>query len=90
LTFLEVASTLWTKEDGDPRNPDSPCGKLCGHYEWPFTLEIPVAVTLAATNHFRAGTFRVPQTFIERRFPTSIQYFLVVHVDRSRFRVNSR
>ncbi|KAJ7814616.1 hypothetical protein B0H14DRAFT_2849960 [Mycena olivaceomarginata] len=81
---------IMSKEDGDPRNPHSPCGKLCGHYEWPFTLEIPVAVTLAATNHFRAGTFTIPQSFQERRFPTSIQYFLVVHVDRSRFRVNSR
>ncbi|KAJ7364355.1 hypothetical protein DFH08DRAFT_682183 [Mycena albidolilacea] len=90
LTFLEVASTLWSKENGDPRNPDSSCGKLCGHYEWPFTLEIPAAVTLAATNHFRAGTFHLPQSYLERRFPTSIQYFLVVHIDRSRFRVNSR
>jgi len=87
-----VASTLWSKENGDPRNP-SPSrysGKLCGHYEWRFTLEIPIAVTLAATNHFRAGTFHLPQTFLERRFPTSVQYFLVVHIDRSRFRVNSR
>ncbi|KAF7374625.1 hypothetical protein MSAN_00347300 [Mycena sanguinolenta] len=93
FTFVEVASTLWSRENGDPRNPNSPdayLGKLSGHYEWPFSLELPIAVTLTATNHFRAGTFQLPQTFLERRFPTCVQYFLVVHIDRGRFRVNSR
>ncbi|KAJ7261727.1 hypothetical protein B0H12DRAFT_1013149 [Mycena haematopus] len=92
FTFVEVASTLWSREDGDPRNPSSSTysGKLSGHYEWPFTLELPIAVNLPATNHFRAGTFHLPQTFLERRFPTCVQYFLVVHIDRSRFRVNSK
>ncbi|KAJ6507886.1 hypothetical protein C8R47DRAFT_60617 [Mycena vitilis] len=87
LTFLEVASTLWCKEHGDPRNPStSPyTGKLCGQYEWPFTLDIPSTVTVSTT------TVRLPQTFLERRTPTSIQYVLVVHVNRTRFfRVNSR
>ncbi|KAJ6532063.1 hypothetical protein B0H19DRAFT_466554 [Mycena capillaripes] len=93
FTFLEVASTLWSKENGDPRNPGGSrsSGKLRGHYEWPFTLEIPSTVTVPATAHFRSGTFRLPQTFLERRFPTSIQYVLVVHINRSQFfRVNSR
>ncbi|KAJ6512953.1 hypothetical protein C8R45DRAFT_812620 [Mycena sanguinolenta] len=93
FTFVEVASTLWSREHGDPRSSsssDTYFGKLSGHYEWPFTLELPIAVTLPATNHFRAGTFQLPQTFLERRFPTCVQYFLVVHIDRSRFRVNSR
>ncbi|KAF8206139.1 hypothetical protein K438DRAFT_1668921 [Mycena galopus ATCC 62051] len=92
FTFLEVTSTLWSKEHGDPRNPSPSTysGKLSGHYEWPFTLELPIAVTLTATNHFPAGTFHLPQTILERRFPNCIQYFLVVHIDRSRFRVNSR
>ncbi|KAJ7126755.1 hypothetical protein C8R44DRAFT_616735 [Mycena epipterygia] len=88
FTFVEVTSTLWSKENGDPRNPGgSSCnGKLCGHYEWPFTLELPITVTVPATNHSRSETFRLPQTFLERRFPTSIQYVLVVHISRSKFR----
>ncbi|KAJ7707458.1 hypothetical protein B0H17DRAFT_1032749 [Mycena rosella] len=83
FTFFEVASTLWSKEN-------ERSGKLFGHYEWPFTLDIPITVTIPGTNHFRSGTFHLPQTFLERRFPTSIQYMLVVHVSRSKFRVNSR
>ncbi|KAJ7227395.1 hypothetical protein GGX14DRAFT_348124 [Mycena pura] len=91
LTFLEVNSTLWSRENGDPRNPASKFnGKLCGRYEWPFTLEIPSAVSIQGTSHFGGGTFRLPQTFLERRLPTSVQYVLVVHINRSRFRVNSR
>ncbi|KAJ7476128.1 hypothetical protein FB451DRAFT_1245886 [Mycena latifolia] len=92
FTFVEVTSTLWSKENSDPQNAGgSMCGgKLSGHHEWPFTLEMPIAVTIPATSHFRSGTFRLPQTFLERRFSTSIQYVLVVHVIRSRFRVNSR
>ncbi|KAK7033381.1 hypothetical protein R3P38DRAFT_2922374 [Favolaschia claudopus] len=80
FTFVELTSILWSKDNG----------KLRGHYEWPFSLELPVSVTLAATNHFPAGTYRLPQSFFERRFPTSVQYTLAVHIDRSRFRVNSR
>ncbi|KAJ7928766.1 hypothetical protein B0H13DRAFT_2652719 [Mycena leptocephala] len=70
FTFLEVASTLWSKENGDPRNPGSSkfSGKLCGYYEWPFTLEIPITVTVPATNHFRAGTFRLPKPFLRDDF----------------------
>ncbi|KAJ6520898.1 hypothetical protein DFH09DRAFT_1287349 [Mycena vulgaris] len=86
FTFVEAASTLWSKENSDPRQS----GKLSGHHEWPFTLEMPETVSFAATSHFRAGTFRLPQTFLERRFTTSIQYVLVVHINRTRFRANSR
>ncbi|KAJ7170925.1 hypothetical protein C8R43DRAFT_875644 [Mycena crocata] len=93
LTFVEVAATLWSRETGDPRDPSASSkhsGKLSGHYEWPFTLEMPTSVILAEISNSRSGTFRLPQTFLERRFPTSIQYVLVVHINRSRFRVNSR
>ncbi|KAJ7158493.1 hypothetical protein C8R46DRAFT_1109353 [Mycena filopes] len=92
LTFVEVTSTLWTKDHGDPRRPSTSrySGKLVGYYEWPFTLELPITVTIPGTNHSPSGTFGLPQTFLERRFPTSIQYVLVVDINRSRFRVNSR
>ncbi|KAJ7018802.1 hypothetical protein C8F04DRAFT_1277119 [Mycena alexandri] len=92
LTFVEVKSTLWSKENGDPRSPGTSrySGKLVGYYEWPFTLELPMTVTIPGTSHFRAGTVGLPQTFLERRFPTSVQYVLVVDISRSRFRVNSK
>ncbi|KAJ6624071.1 hypothetical protein B0H10DRAFT_1785488 [Mycena sp. CBHHK59/15] len=93
FTFAEAASTLWSKDAGDPRNAASTSrysGKLSGHYEWPFTLDMPGTVTLPATNQYASGTFRLPQTFLERRFPTSVQYVLIVHINRSRFRLNSR
>ncbi|KAJ7745724.1 hypothetical protein B0H16DRAFT_971533 [Mycena metata] len=92
LTFVEVKSTLWSKENGDPRSTGTSrfSGKLVGYYEWPFTLELPTTVTIPGTNHFRAGTVALPQTFLERRFPTSVQYVLVVDISRSRFRVNSK
>ncbi|KAJ7067171.1 hypothetical protein C8F01DRAFT_1247565 [Mycena amicta] len=86
LSFLELKSVLWSKERGDPRNPAMPARKLSGHYEWPFTIEIPNSV--AVPGH--RGSFRLPQSFLERRFPTSVQYVLVVHITRSRFHVNSR
>ncbi|KAF7328006.1 hypothetical protein MKEN_00381300 [Mycena kentingensis (nom. inval.)] len=84
LTFLELTTTLWSKDRGDPRNPTTPTRKLTGHYEWPFSLEIPASVVLDQ------GTFRLPQTFVERRFPTSVSYVLVLQITRGRFRVNSR
>ncbi|KAJ7762030.1 hypothetical protein DFH07DRAFT_417656 [Mycena maculata] len=84
FTFVEVASTLWSKEN-DPRN-----ARLSGHYQWPFSLEMPITVTIPATKYFPSETFRLPQTFLERRVSTSIQYVFVVHIDRGRFRVNSR
>ncbi|KAJ7455217.1 hypothetical protein B0H11DRAFT_247815 [Mycena galericulata] len=84
FTFVEVASTLWSKEN-DPRS-----ARLCGHHHWPFSLEMPVTVSIPATRHFHAGTFHLPQTFLERRFSTSIQYVVAVHINRSRFRIDSR
>ncbi|KAJ7077161.1 hypothetical protein B0H15DRAFT_862621 [Mycena belliarum] len=94
LTFVELTTTLWSKENCDPQTSSgssSRCSsKLSGHHEWSFTLEMPSSVTLTATSHFQSGTFRLPQSFLERRFSTSIQYSLIVHVIRSRFRVNSR
>ncbi|KAJ7649992.1 hypothetical protein FB45DRAFT_6712 [Roridomyces roridus] len=82
LTFMGVSSILWSKENDSE--------KLSGHYSWPFSLEMPSTVTLAATTPLHSATFQLPQSFLERRFPTSVQYVLVVHINRSRFRVNSR
>ncbi|KAF7312540.1 hypothetical protein MIND_00267900 [Mycena indigotica] len=86
LNFLELKSVLWAKDRGDPHNSSLPAYKLVGHYEWPFTIEIPSSISVPGY----AGSFRLPQTFLERRFPTSVQYSLVVHITRSKFRVNSR
>nr|GAT51378.1 predicted protein [Mycena chlorophos] len=87
LTFLDLKTVLWSKERGDPRNPTLPARKLAGHYEWPFSLELPGTVAVAG---YQGTAFRLPQTFLERRFPTSVQYALVVNITRSTFRVNSR
>ncbi|CAK5269637.1 unnamed protein product [Mycena citricolor] len=89
--FLEVSTTLWTKADGDPRNPGGRfSGKLSGHHEWNFSINMPKAVTIPTTPYFTGASFPLPHTFRERRFPTSIQYLLVVELIRGRFRTNSR
>jgi hypothetical protein len=92
LTFVEVGATLWSKDTGEFRTGSSSSmeHKLSGQHVWPFTLELPAAVTLPATRYFSAGTFALPQTFLERRVQTSVQYSLLVSIIRSRFRVNSK
>ncbi|KAJ7285202.1 hypothetical protein C8J57DRAFT_1290710 [Mycena rebaudengoi] len=92
LTFVEVGATLWSKDTGEFRTGSSSSmeHKLSGQHVWPFTLELPAAVTLPATRYSSAGTFALPQTFLERRVQTSVQYSLLVSIIRSRFRVNSK
>jgi len=99
FTFLDHSLTLWSKAMGDPSNPSTPSssvsrysGKLFGVYHWPFSFTLPQEVILPDVNG--AGNarqaFRLPQTFLERLTQPSIHYELIVHIIRSKFRVDTK
>lgn len=79
---------------GDPSQgsqPGSPkfSGKLRGEYAWPFTMKIPAHVTLPSPSGVQES-WRVPPSFSERLARVHIQYQLICHFRRGKFRVDSK
>lgn len=101
-TFVDECTTLWSKEMGDPRYPDSSSngrysGKLMGSYTFPFSITLPSTVTLplagsssTSSTPGASGPFRLPETFLERQSQVTVQYDMELNILRSRFRVDSR
>ncbi|EEB93308.1 hypothetical protein MPER_08057 [Moniliophthora perniciosa FA553] len=89
VTFLETSHVLWSK-DKDKRRPTTPnsSSRLFGEQHWKFAVPIPRTVDLPASSTME--TYRLPQTFLERYTHASIRYDLIVHIARSKFRVDSK
>ncbi|KAK0193943.1 hypothetical protein F5146DRAFT_1033401 [Armillaria mellea] len=78
---------FWAKT-GNSRSP-SPAfenNKLCGRHTFPFSIVLPRTVSLTVRE---PKTFRLPETFLERHTPATVQYDLIVTISRSKMRSDS-
>ncbi|KAK0193942.1 hypothetical protein F5146DRAFT_998440 [Armillaria mellea] len=69
-------------------------GKMVGKYDWDFSLPIPAEViappgSSPSMTSQGSGSFRLPQTFLERNIRTGIQYELCDSIKRPRFHPTS-
>ncbi|KAG6821318.1 hypothetical protein H0H93_000179 [Arthromyces matolae] len=89
VEFLKHSLPIWSKSPNIPRIP-SPTeaasqSKLLGRCEWPLSIPLPRTVTLPN----EAGslqTYPLPETFLERHTPASIQYEFSIHISRGMLR----
>ncbi|CAL1710189.1 unnamed protein product [Somion occarium] len=93
-SFLLISQDLWTKAMGDPSptaqsSSSKFSGKLRGDYSWPFSFTIPAHVTLANQSGTQE-TWRIPPSFSERLTRVHIQYQLICHLRRGKFRIDSK
>jgi hypothetical protein len=64
---------------------------ITGHYEWPFTFNIPAEVQIKGQWDKKTTTHRVPHTFVEKNGGHMfIQYDIIAHIRRTTFRVDSK
>ena len=87
--FLNYTLPIWSKSPDAPRVPSPSEGasasKLLGRCEWPLSISLPQTVELA-TGGGDVRSFKLPETFLERYTPVSIQYDLKVIVSRGKLR----
>ncbi|KAK0223391.1 hypothetical protein IW262DRAFT_1269466 [Armillaria fumosa] len=86
-SFLNVTIPVWAKI-GNSRSPSpaSENNKLCGRHTFPFSIVLPRTVSLTVRE---PKTFRLPETFLERHTPATVQYDLIVTISRSKMRSDS-
>ncbi|KAG6865794.1 hypothetical protein C0991_011786 [Blastosporella zonata] len=90
--FLSQSLPIWSKSSDVPRAP-SPTdaaskSKLLGRCEWPLSIPLPATVTIPNESG-SMQTYRLPETFLERRTPASIQYDFTIQISRGMLRTNS-
>lgn len=100
ITFLDQSFMIWSKDMGDPRNPQSTStsnsiptrykGKLTGEYEWPFSITLPREVSDPTKPGYSTQLYHLPQSSMERGMKVGIQYDIIVNLIRTKFRVDSR
>jgi hypothetical protein len=87
--FLHHTLPVWAKSPETPRVPSPSEGasasKLLGHCEWPLSMALPRTVELP-TGAGDLRSFKLPETFLERYTPVSIQYDLKVTISRGKLR----
>ncbi|KAJ7041034.1 hypothetical protein C8F04DRAFT_1081365 [Mycena alexandri] len=89
LNFFRTRKFVWTTSMGDPRAPSASGEewqeKLHGEYSWPFSIKFP---------ELPAGPdgerFHLPHTLTERFTRASIEYYLEMRINRSKFRSDDR
>ncbi|KAJ7067133.1 hypothetical protein C8F01DRAFT_1247532 [Mycena amicta] len=86
FTFLDISRTLWSQSMGDPSQPGGPrwTKSLKGQYTWPFSLAIPVTVSVSGEE------YRMPQSFFERHTRGQIEYEISVKLMRPMLRSDYR
>ncbi|KAL1752990.1 hypothetical protein FB107DRAFT_250429 [Schizophyllum commune] len=93
FTFLDVSTTLWSREMGDPRGEGSQslsATKLHGIHTWPFAIPLPRAVTLPVGSPPRERQYQLPANFWERHEPVRVRYYVILQVGRGRWRGDLR
>ncbi|KAJ7779257.1 hypothetical protein B0H16DRAFT_1448743 [Mycena metata] len=89
LNFFHTQKFVWRTSMGDPRAPSASGEewqeKLHGEYSWPFSVTLP---------ELPAGPdgerFHLPHTLAKRFTTTSIEYYLEMCINRSKFRFDDR
>ncbi|KAG7451337.1 uncharacterized protein BT62DRAFT_927015 [Guyanagaster necrorhizus] len=86
-SFLNITIPVWTK-NGNSRSPSpaSENNKLCGRHTFPFSIVLPRTVSLTVRE---PKTFRLPETFLERHTPATVQYDLIITISRGKMRSDS-
>ncbi|KAL1699154.1 hypothetical protein EV121DRAFT_296454 [Schizophyllum commune] len=93
FTFLDVSTTPWFREMGDPRGEglsSSSATKLHGTHTWPFAIPLPRAVTLPVGSPPRERRYALPANFWERHEPVRVRYYVIFQVGRGRWRGDLR
>ncbi|KAF5317715.1 hypothetical protein D9619_012590 [Psilocybe cf. subviscida] len=93
LTLFNVSNTLWSKDSAEETRDPLLCHKkLRGTHSWPFSIIIPekIQLTGGSTTRSAAETTEhfLPQTFMERVFRASIQYKVILHIGRGKFKTD--
>ncbi|KAL1689506.1 hypothetical protein GGG16DRAFT_57619 [Schizophyllum commune] len=93
FTFLDISTTPWSREMGDPRGEGShgsSAFKLHGTHTWPFAIPLPRAVTLPVGSPPRERRYALPANFWERHEPVRVRYYVILQVGRGRWRGDLR
>jgi len=93
FVFLNLTQPIWAKSMDTPRMPSLSEGtasnKLLGHCVWRLSIPLPRTVTVP----LGAGEMRpcrLPETFLERNTPVSVQYDLTISISRGMLRSDNR
>jgi len=93
FTFLSQSVPIWSKSTDVRRNPLSsevpPQQKLLGHHKLPLSISLPRQVNVP-NDRGGADTCPLPETFLERHTPASIQYDFTILISRGKLRADSQ
>lgn len=93
FVFLDHTVPVWSRSPDTPRLPSSSPGtagaKLLGHCTWPLSITLPRTVEVA-TSSGETRECHLPETFLERHTPVSVQYDLTLHISKGKLRSDSQ
>ena len=93
FVFLNQTQPIWAKSMDTPRMPSPSEGtasnKLLGHCVWQLSIPLPRIVTVPLGSG-EMRPCRLPETFLERNTPVSVQYDLTIIVSRGMLRSDNR
>jgi hypothetical protein len=66
-------------------------GRLTGRHWWPFAFQFPTEVSLSS-GEFGAPhhAFQIPQTFTERDSGATVQYDIILQINRGKLRADQK
>ncbi|PPQ94799.1 hypothetical protein CVT25_007436 [Psilocybe cyanescens] len=99
--FLEHTHNVWSKTDGDPREPTSTRnnfnGKLSGKLEFSFAFPFPTTVDFSSLisnkgKNILPGSmvYQTPQTFLEHNITSNVDYELVLLITHGALRPDGK
>lgn len=93
FVFLDHTIPVWSRSPDTPRLPSSSPGtagaKLLGNCTWPLSIALPRTVEVA-TSSGETRECHLPETFLERHTPVSVQYDLTLHISKGKLRSDSQ
>ena len=93
FVFLNLTQPIWAKSMDTPRMPSPSEGtasnKLLGHCVWQLSIPLPRTVNVPLGSG-EMRPCRLPETFLERNTPVSVQYDLTIIVSRGMLRSDNR